>query len=115
LSDCIIVFVTAGSEEVAERIGKAVVEERLAACANIVPGVRSIYRWKGRIEDDRELLIIMKTRAALFPRLRDRIRQLHTYEVPEIICADIRDGLPDYLKWIVDSTDDVSSPEVKLA
>lgn len=100
----VIVFVTAGSEENALKIAQTAVVERLAACANIVGGVRSIYRWRGKIEDEREFLIIMKTRAELFGRLRDRVREIHSYEVPEIICVEIRDGLSQYLQWIDDST-----------
>jgi len=104
MNNYVIVFVTAGSEEIAAKISRTVVSEELAACANIIGGVRSIYRWKGKVEDEREWFIIMKTRAELFERLRDRVVELHPYEVPEIICAAIRDGLPRYLQWIADST-----------
>lgn len=100
-----IILVTAGSEEEAARIGKALVEEKLAACANIVPRIRSIYRWKGEIHDEQEFLILIKTRTSHFPALRDRVRQLHSYEVPEIVAFPITRGLPDYLNWVVDETD----------
>ncbi len=75
-----IILVTAGSEEEAAGIGRALVEEKLAACANIVPRIRSIYRWKGEIHVEQESLVLIKTRTSLFPALRDRVRALHSYE-----------------------------------
>ena len=100
----IIVFSTAPNEDEAARIGKTVVEEGLAACCNIVPRIRSIYTWKGKTSDEAEALSIYKTRAALFGKLKARIKALHGYEVPEIIAIDIKDGLPDYLAWINEVT-----------
>jgi periplasmic divalent cation tolerance protein len=102
--DVLTVFVTVGSEEEALEISRAVVEERLAACSSIVPGLRSIYRWKGKLCDDRELLLLMKTRASLFAPLRERIRELHSYEVPEIIGIPVTRGLREYLDWVVENT-----------
>ena len=102
--DFIVVFVTVGNEEEALKIARHVVKNRLAACTNIVPGIRSIYRWKGEICDDKELLCIMKTKKSLFPKLKDAIKQLHSYEVAEIIAVSLADGVEDYLKWLQEET-----------
>jgi periplasmic divalent cation tolerance protein len=103
MTDILIVFVTVGNEEEAIKIGRTLVEEKLIACANMVPGIRSIYRWKGEIYDERELLLVMKTRASLFDALEKRVRELHSYEVPEIVGFPITHGFPDYLKWVLES------------
>ena len=100
----IIVLVTAPNAEEAAKIGRALVEERLAACANIVPSVRSIYRWKGEVCDDTECLIIIKTLSNGFEVLQKRVKQLHSHEVPEIIVLPIAKGSEDYLKWIEDNS-----------
>ncbi|MHC1726550.1 MAG: divalent-cation tolerance protein CutA [Syntrophobacteraceae bacterium] len=105
MSEVSIVFVTAGSEEEAVKIGQTLVEEKLAACANILPGIRSIYRWKGKTCDEQEVLIIIKTRNSLFPALQSRVRQLHSYEVPEIITFPVAQGLPEYLSWVIAETE----------
>ena len=99
-----IVFVTAGNEESAAAIGRALVEERLAACANLVGPIRSIYRWKDSIEHASEYLLIIKTRASLYAALEKRVKELHSYEVPEIIAVKIESGSPQYLAWIHEST-----------
>ena len=100
MSEISIVMITAGNEEEAARIGLTLVEERLAACANMVPRIRSIYRWKGKIYDEQEFLIIVKTRTSLFQDLEKRVRELHSYEVPEIISFPVARGLPQYLEWV---------------
>jgi periplasmic divalent cation tolerance protein len=105
------VFVTVGNMEEALKIGRTLVEERLVACANIIPQVHSIYRWKGEICDDQECLVIMKTESAIFPMLQDRIRRLHSYEVPEIIAFPVTQGLPDYLDWVVRNTGEEGKQE----
>ncbi len=102
--DVSVVFVTVGKEEEALALGHALVQEKLAACVNIVSGVRSIYRWKGEVCDDRELLLIMKTRTSLVQALQDRVKALHSYEVPEIIAFPIDQGLPEYLDWVLANT-----------
>ena len=84
----------------AERIARALVEEGLAACVNILPPMRSIYRWKGKIEDATEQLLVIKSTLARFPAICDRVRSLHPYELPEIIAVPIADGLPEYLAWL---------------
>jgi periplasmic divalent cation tolerance protein len=99
-SGYVIIFVTAASEQEAAAIGKAVVEEGLAACANIIPAIRSIYRWKETIWDERESLIIIKSRDDLFDRIRNRVKELHSYEVPEITAIKLEQGDPAYLQWI---------------
>lgn len=104
MSEISIVLMTAGNEEEAAKIGRAVVEERLAACANVVPRIRSIYRWKGEVHDDPEALVFLKTRTELFPALEKRIRELHSYEVPEIIAFPLDRGLPEYLAWVAEQT-----------
>jgi len=95
-----VCLVTIDDLDKAAVIARTVVEEKLAACVNIIPGIRSIYSWKGEICDEKELLMIMKTRQKLFADLRSRVKELHPYEVPEIICWTLTDGLPDYLQWI---------------
>lgn len=104
MTEISIVLITAGSEEEAAKIGRTLVEERLAACSNIVPRIRSIYRWKGKIYDEPEFLIIAKTRTSLFRSLQKRVKELHSYEVPEIVSFPVADGLPDYLQWVLAET-----------
>lgn len=95
-----IVLTACPDAETAGRIARALVEERLAACVNILPPMRSVYRWKGQTEEASELLLVIKCSAARFPALRDRLRALHPYELPEIVAVPILDGLPEYLAWI---------------
>ena len=96
----VTIFVTASSEQEACSIGRTLVEEGLAACANIIPQIRSIYRWKRKICDEGEALIMIKSRAELFERIRSRIRELHSYEVPEIAALPVVEGDKAYLQWI---------------
>src|SRR5580704_194349 len=99
-----VIFVTAGSEEQAVAIARALVDERLAACVNIVGPVRSIYRWHDKVEDDREYLLIIKTRATLYMKVETRVREMHTYEVPEVLSLQADRGSPPYIQWMLDST-----------
>ena len=99
-----VVLVTAGSREDAEKIASTLVEERLAGCCNIVPRVRSVYRWKGKICRDEETLLLIKTRRGRLAKLRARVVELHSYEVPEIIALPIRDGHRPYLDWLGQET-----------
>ncbi|MBU0495974.1 MAG: divalent-cation tolerance protein CutA [Chloroflexi bacterium] len=99
-----VVLVTAGSLDEAVSIGRAVVEERLAACANVVPGVRSIYRWQGTVHDDPEVLLVIKTRADRFDQLAHRVQELHSYDVPEIIALPLATGSSRYLAWLNEAT-----------
>ena len=100
----VVVFVTTPSEEEATRIGRALVEAELAACANILPGVRSIFRWEGKVSEEQESLMVLKSRADLFEELTATVKKLHSYRVPEIIALPITRGSPDYLNWIRDVT-----------
>lgn len=97
----LVVLITAPSMHVAEQLGRALVENKLAACVNILPGMRSIYVWKGAIQTDEEVLLLVKTSAALFSDgLVPAVKALHPYELPEIIALPIQMGAPDYLEWV---------------
>ena len=100
----VVVLVTAGSAEEAVRIGRALVEARLAACANVVGPIRSIYRWQGAIEDAPEHLLLVKARAADVPALEAEVRARHSYEVPEVLALSVRGGSAAYLQWLAEST-----------
>ncbi|MBI4395747.1 MAG: divalent-cation tolerance protein CutA [Elusimicrobia bacterium] len=103
MSAHVIAFVTVSSAREARRLSDALVREKLAACANIVPGVRSVYRWKGKVETASEQLLVLKTRKSKVPALIRRVKALHTYAVPEVIAFPILAGNPDYLRWIDES------------
>ncbi len=105
MSDPIVVLVTCGSEEEALKIARALVEERLAACANIISPIRSIYRWEGKIWDEREWLLIIKTQSHRFSELEKKVKSLHSYSVPEIVSLSIVDGSSSYLNWIQENTE----------
>ncbi len=100
----IVVLITAPGEDEAVRIASSLVETRLAACVNIIKDVRSIYSWQGQIEDDSEVLLIVKTRKDLFDSLSEKVKEFHSYSVPEIIALPIINGSEDYLKWIKEVT-----------
>lgn len=99
----IVALVTAGSPEEAERIGRTLVDEKLAACVNVIRDIRSFFWWKGKASDERESLLVIKTRGDVFPALRDRVKALHSYTVPEIIALPVWDGSPEYLAWVDES------------
>jgi periplasmic divalent cation tolerance protein len=103
-ADFVVVFVTAPSVEVAANLAKALVTEKLVACVNILPGLRSIYTWEGKVCDEEEVLCVLKTRRELFPTLRDRVTTLHPYQVPEIIALPLVEGSAPYLAWLRDET-----------
>jgi periplasmic divalent cation tolerance protein len=104
MSDGLIIFVTAPNEDEARRIAEAIVNERLAACVNIINSVESIYRWQGQVEHDRELLLIIKSTAGRYADLERRVKELHSYTTPEVISFRIKRGSQSYLDWIHDST-----------
>jgi periplasmic divalent cation tolerance protein len=104
MTDCIVALVSVGSQAEAERIAAALVGEQLAACVNIVGPIRSIYRWEGRVEHDEELLLVIKTRAALFDALAARVTALHSYQTPEVIALPITAGAAPYLDWLLGAT-----------
>ena len=97
------VYITVRDEDEAKKIGKALVEEGLAACVNMHP-IQSIYRWQGQIEEEGEIALFIKTKANLADEIIERVKELHSYEVPCIVCYPIEKGYPDYLKWIEEST-----------
>jgi periplasmic divalent cation tolerance protein len=100
MTDKIVVFCTADSPEIAERVARGLVDQRLAACVNILPGLRSIYRWQGNTEDAQEILLVIKTSRGLFDSVRQTIEKLHSYEVPEVIALPIVNGSTAYLDWL---------------
>jgi periplasmic divalent cation tolerance protein len=103
MTDKRIVLSTAGSADEARRIAHHLVENRLAACVNIVSRIESIYRWQGKVESSEEWLLLIKTTAGKFALVRDAIRQLHSYHLPECVAISVEDGSADYLEWIGDS------------
>lgn len=108
MTDKRIVLSTAGSEDEAQKIAHHLVEQRLAACVNIVPRIESIYRWQGKVDSSKEWLLLIKTTVEKFPAVRDAIRELHSYELPECVAISIEDGSPEYLQWLADSVLPVS-------
>lgn len=105
MTDCILVLVTTGSEAEAELIAKALLEERLAACVNILNPIRSMYRWEGKIADDQEWLLVIKTQSERFADLEAKVKTLHSYQVPEVIALPIVQGAAGYLQWLRQETD----------
>jgi periplasmic divalent cation tolerance protein len=104
MTDYILVLITASSEKEGEKIGDALVKERLAACVNLLGGVKSTFRWKGRITSEQEILLLVKTKDRLFQKLKKRVRELHSYEVPEILALPILAGFEKYLSWVEEET-----------
>jgi periplasmic divalent cation tolerance protein len=96
----ILILTTTGSMELAEKIARSLVEEGNAACVNILPGIRSLYRWEGRICDDQEFLMLIKTGADRYKEVQECIHRLHNYNTPEVIALHITAGDPDYLNWL---------------
>jgi periplasmic divalent cation tolerance protein len=104
MTDAVVIFTTCASEEEALSIAKALVEESLAACVNMISPVRSIYRWGGEICDEKEWLLIIKTGRERIEALESKIKSLHSYSIPEIICLPILEGSLDYLEWVEEMT-----------
>ena len=100
MTDKILVVSTCAAETDAERLARALLDTRLAACVNVIPGVRSFYHWKGEIASDAEFMLLIKTSRDLFPALRAEIEKLHPYEVPELLALPILDGAQNYLTWL---------------
>jgi len=97
-------YATAGDRDEARRIGRALVRERLVACVNVLDGMSSIYWWKGEIHDETETVLIAKTTAVLAQRVVQRVKELHSYEVPCVVTLPLREGNPDFLDWIAAET-----------
>ena len=105
--EILLAFSTFPDVETARRIARQLVTENFAACANIIPAIESIYRWQGKIEQGNETLVLFKTTAARYPAFQEKLKSLHPYDVPEIIACPIDQALPEYLRWVIDS----SAPE----
>lgn len=102
--DTLLCLTTCPDPDSAERLAEALVAEHLAACVNLIPGLRSIYRWQDAIQRDAEVLLLIKTTRARYPALQARLPQLHPYELPELVAVEAADGLPAYLRWVADAT-----------
>lgn len=100
----IVVFVTAGSEEEGLKISRILVEERAVACVNLLPGIRSIFQWEGKVREEQEVLLVAKTVSGSFDRVASLVCANHSYDVPEIIAFPIQNGLPEYLSWVREMT-----------
>jgi periplasmic divalent cation tolerance protein len=100
MTEKIVVLSTCGSEEEAVRIAKQLVEEHVAACVNLIPRIRSIYRWQGKVEDSTEWMLVIKTSRERFEAVRTLIAAAHSYELPELLALPVADGSSEYLAWI---------------
>lgn len=99
--DVLLTLITVPNRETAERIADELLQRKLAACVNIIPGITSHYRWQDKLERDTELLLIVKTTHAVFDELRDAVIKLHPYDLPEIIGINVVRGMEEYLKWVI--------------
>ncbi|GJQ59539.1 MAG: divalent-cation tolerance protein CutA [Candidatus Scalindua sp. AMX11] len=104
MENCIVIFITTSSLDEAKKLGRTLVEEKLAACSNIMSPVHSIYHWQGELCDDEEALMVLKTKRELFSQIETRVKELHSYEVPEIIAMPIIEGSENYLSWLKNET-----------
>ena len=114
MTDKIVVLSNCGSAEEARKVARHLVDLRLAACVNIVPGVESVYHWQGQIETEQEWMLVIKSTRALFDRLKLELQKVHSYQVPEVIAMAIVDGSPDYLSWLEKETEAAEAPEPDL-
>ena len=103
MTEMLLVFSTFASEEDAARAVRALVAERLAACGTLLPGARSLYRWRGAVADEREVVVLLKTLRPAWPALEARLRELHPYETPECVAVAVAEGSPAYLAWLAES------------
>ncbi len=103
-----LVYTMCPDEDTAHALARTLVEERLAACGSVLPGVTSIYRWRGKIETDGECLVLLKTRAERLEALAGRLQALHPYENPELLAVPVERGAPAYLRWVVEETESAS-------
>jgi len=104
MTDVLVVLVTGPDAAQAAALARALVEERLAACGNVVPAIRSIYRWEGKVQDESEALLLLKTTRARFPALRERVLAMHPYRVPEVVALPVEAGAEPYLAWVAGET-----------
>lgn len=103
MTDKVVILVVAGDLRECRKIARRLVETKLAACVNITQPIRSVYRWKGKIADEKEFLMVIKSTRELFPEIKAAISSLHSYATPEIICLPIIDGSAEYLQWVAES------------
>lgn len=103
MTDALVVLTTTETEADAERLARLLVESELAACAQILPRLTSIYRWRGKVEQSNETLLFIKTTRAIYPQLETAIKQNHSYETPEIVALSVETGSDDYLNWLKSS------------
>jgi periplasmic divalent cation tolerance protein len=103
VTDKVVIMVTAGSRRECRKIARHLVEAKLAACVNITQAIESVYHWEGKIADEKEFLLLIKSTRELFPEIKAEISRMHSYDTPEIICLPILDGSRDYLRWVSDS------------
>ena len=103
MTDKVVIFVTAASSGEGKKIARHLVETKLAACVNILPPMESVYRWEGKIAEEREFLLIIKSTGELFPEIKAEISKIHSYHTPEIICLPVIEGSRNYLQWVSDS------------
>ncbi len=115
MTDKIVILVTTSSKREGRKIARHLVEERLAACVNISQPIQSIYRWEGKLQDDKEYLLQIKSTRDLFPEVRKAIQSTHSYKIPEIICLPIVDGSAEYLNWLGESVKAVERAETIAA
>lgn len=99
-TDAVVVMTTVASEEEAVQLVRTLLDRRLIACGTLVPGARSLYRWQGKIADEREVMVMLKTRSACLDSLREAFGEIHPYKVPELLALPVSAGLPKYLEWI---------------
>ena len=104
MTDAVLVLTTLPNADAASELAKTVVNEKLAACANLFPAVRSVYRWQAKLQDENEVLVLLKTRQEHFERLKARILELHPYEVPEVLAIPVEQGYQAYLDWLAKET-----------
>lgn len=112
MTDKVVIMVTAASRRECRKIARHLVEEKLAACVNITQAIESIYRWEGKLADEKEFVMLIKSTRELFPEIKAAIAKLHSYHTPEIICLPIIDGSRNYLQWIADSVKAAGPPEL---
>jgi periplasmic divalent cation tolerance protein len=104
VTDAYVVLTTFAAAEKAAEVARVLVDERLIACANLLPPVRSIYRWQGKVNDEQEVLVVLKTSAQRVGRMQQRLRELHPYDVPEMLALRVESGWPPYLDWLAAET-----------
>lgn len=112
MTDKVVIMVTAASRRECRKIARHLVEEKLAACVNITQAIESIYRWEGKLADEKEFVMLIKSKRELFPEIKAAIAKLHSYHTPEIICLPIIDGSRNYLQWVADSVKAAGPPEL---